>query len=138
MYGYVGFQEVLSSFTGSDLFAHSSGYNTYGGVLNNYGYSSTNTNCPPPPYPSREPQFIWSNSSRQHRDNPLIINQGTINYGDHHYHQPTFYSGNSTSSEQSWMDSTAPSIFYPQQQSYSVDQNNDDIYQDPPRHLFWW
>ncbi|KAJ8421444.1 hypothetical protein Cgig2_012090 [Carnegiea gigantea] len=99
MYGYAGFQEVPSNFTGLGLFAPSGGYDTYGGVLNNYGYSSTNTNCPPPPYPSHEPQFIGSDSSRQHRDNPPIINQGTINYGDHHSHQPTFYSGNSTSSE---------------------------------------
>ncbi|KAJ8434642.1 LOW QUALITY PROTEIN: hypothetical protein Cgig2_032920 [Carnegiea gigantea] len=58
MYGYAGFQEVPSSFIGPGLFAHSSGYDTYGGVLNNYGYSSTNTNCPPPPYPSHEPQYV--------------------------------------------------------------------------------
>ena len=138
MYGYAGFKEVPSSFTGPGLFAHSGGHDTYGGVLNNYGYSTTDTNYPPPPYPSHEPQSVGSDSSRRHRDNPPIINQGTINYGDHHYHQPTFYSGNSTSSEQSWMDSTASSIFYPQQQSYGVDQNNDDTYQDPPRHSFWW
>ncbi|KAJ8427812.1 hypothetical protein Cgig2_007788 [Carnegiea gigantea] len=89
---------------------------------------STNRNFPPPPYPSHEPQFVGSDSSRRHRDNPLIINQGTINYGDHHYHQPTFYSSNSTSSEQSWMDSTVSSIFYPQQESYGADQNNNDTY----------
>ncbi|KAJ8425641.1 hypothetical protein Cgig2_008691 [Carnegiea gigantea] len=137
MYGYAGFQEVPSSFTGPGLFAPLGGYDTYGGVLNNYGHSSTNTNCPPPLYPSHEPQFVGSDSSRRHRDSPPIINQGTINYGDHHYHQPTFYSGNSTSCEQSWMDSTASSIFYPQQ-SYGVDQNNDNTYQDPPRHSFRW
>ncbi|KAJ8429414.1 hypothetical protein Cgig2_015635 [Carnegiea gigantea] len=138
MYEYAGFQEVPSSFTGSGLFAPSGGHDTYGGVLNNYGYSSINTNCPPPPYPSHEPQFVGSDSSRRHRDNPPIISQGTINYGDHHYHQPTFYSGNSTSGAQSWMDSTASSIFYPQQESHGVDQNNDDTYQDPPHHSFWW
>ncbi|KAJ8435434.1 hypothetical protein Cgig2_012555 [Carnegiea gigantea] len=137
MYGYVGFQEVPSSFTGPGLFAPSGGYDTYGGVSNNYGYSSTNTNCPPSPYPSHEPQFVGSDLNRRHRDNPPIINQGTIKCGNHHYHQPTFYSSNSTSSEQSWMDSTTSSIFYPQQESYGVDQNNDDIYQDPPRHSFW-
>ncbi|KAJ8436366.1 LOW QUALITY PROTEIN: hypothetical protein Cgig2_017162 [Carnegiea gigantea] len=92
IYGYAGFQEVPSSFTGLSLFAPSGGCDTYGSVLNNYGYSSTNTNCPPPPYPSHEPQFVGSDSSRRHRDNPPIINQETINYGDHHYHQPTFYS----------------------------------------------
>ncbi|KAJ8434924.1 hypothetical protein Cgig2_029770 [Carnegiea gigantea] len=86
MYGYAGFQEVPSSFTGPSLFAYSGGYDTYGGVLNNYGYSSTNTNYPPPPYPSHEPQPVGSDSSRRHRDNPPIINQGTINYRDHHYH----------------------------------------------------
>ncbi|KAJ8450679.1 hypothetical protein Cgig2_021151 [Carnegiea gigantea] len=116
MYGYTSFQEVPSSFTGPGLFAPSGGYDTHGGALNNYGYSSTNTNCPPPPYPSHEPQFVRSDSSKRHRDNPPIINQGTINYGDRHYHQPTFYSGNSTSSEQSWMYSTASLIFYPQQE----------------------
>ncbi|KAJ8435436.1 hypothetical protein Cgig2_012557 [Carnegiea gigantea] len=113
------------------------GYDTYGGVSNNYECSSTNTNCPPLPYPSHEPQFVGSDSSRRHRDNPPIIKQGTIKYGNHHYHQPTFYSSNSTSSEQSWMDSTASSIFYPQE-SYGVDQKNDDTYQDPPHHSFWW
>ncbi|KAJ8423808.1 hypothetical protein Cgig2_006342 [Carnegiea gigantea] len=110
MYGYVGFQEVPSNFIGLGPFAPSGGYDTYGSVLNNYGYSSTNTNCPPSPYPSHEPQFVGSDSSRRHRDSPPIINQGTINYGDHHYHQPTFYSSNSTSSGQSWMDSIASSI----------------------------
>ncbi|KAJ8431079.1 hypothetical protein Cgig2_031111 [Carnegiea gigantea] len=55
MYGYAGFQEVPSSFTRLGLFASSGGYDTHGGVLNNYGYSSINTNCPPPPYPSHEP-----------------------------------------------------------------------------------
>ncbi|KAJ8432219.1 hypothetical protein Cgig2_003365 [Carnegiea gigantea] len=64
---------------GPGLFAHSSGYDTYGDVFNNYGYSSTNTNCPPPPYLSHEPQSAGSDSSRRHRDNPPIINQGTIN-----------------------------------------------------------
>ncbi|KAJ8424073.1 hypothetical protein Cgig2_020698 [Carnegiea gigantea] len=39
MYGYTDFQEVPSNFTGPGLFAHSGGYDTYGGVLNNYGYS---------------------------------------------------------------------------------------------------
>ncbi|KAJ8419836.1 hypothetical protein Cgig2_029902 [Carnegiea gigantea] len=91
---------------GPGLFAPLGGYDTYGGVLNNYGYSSTNTNCPPPSYPSHELQFVGPDSSRRHRDNPPIINQETINHGDHHYHQPIFYSGNSTSSEQSWMNST--------------------------------
>ncbi|KAJ8426570.1 hypothetical protein Cgig2_021334 [Carnegiea gigantea] len=120
------------------MYGYAGGYDTYGGALNNYGYSSTNTNYPPPPYPSQEPQFTGSDSSRPHRDNPPIINQGTINYGDHYYHQPTFYSSNSTSSEQSWMDSTASSIFYIQRESYGVDQNNDDTYQNPPHHSFWW
>ncbi|KAJ8421503.1 hypothetical protein Cgig2_013181 [Carnegiea gigantea] len=52
MYGYVGFQEAPSSFTGPGLFASSGGHDTYGGFSNNYGY---NTNCPPLPYPSNEP-----------------------------------------------------------------------------------
>ena len=121
MYGYAGFQEVPSGFIGPDRFAPSGGYGTYDSVLNNYGYSSINTNFPPPPYPSHEPQFVGSNSSRRYQDNPPIINKGTINYGDHHYHQPTFYNSNSTSSEQSWMDSTASSIFNPQQESHGVD-----------------
>ncbi|KAJ8431166.1 hypothetical protein Cgig2_019842 [Carnegiea gigantea] len=98
LYGYTGFKEVPSSFTGRGLFAPSGGYDTCGGVFNNYGYSSTNTNCPPLPYPSHELQFVGSDSSRRHQDNPPIINHWTINYGDHHYHQPTFYNGNSTSS----------------------------------------
>ncbi|KAJ8430037.1 LOW QUALITY PROTEIN: hypothetical protein Cgig2_016822 [Carnegiea gigantea] len=93
------------------------GYDTYGGVLNNYGYSLTYTNCPPP---------------IRHPDNPPIINQGTINYRDHHYYRQTFYSGDSTSSDQSWIDSTASSIFYPPQESYGVNQNNNDTYQEPP------
>ncbi|KAJ8431783.1 LOW QUALITY PROTEIN: hypothetical protein Cgig2_026660 [Carnegiea gigantea] len=135
MYGYAGFQEMPSSFTGPGLFASSGGHDTYGGFSNNYGY---NTNCPPLPYPSNEPQFVGSDSSRRHSDNPPIINQGTINYGDHHYYQPTFYRGDSNSSEQSWMDSTASSHYHQQQESYGVDQNNNDTYQDPPRHSFWW
>ncbi|KAJ8426109.1 hypothetical protein Cgig2_031776 [Carnegiea gigantea] len=135
MYGYADFQEAPSSFTGPGLFASSGGHDTYGGFFNNYGY---NTNCPPLPYPSNEPQFVGSDSSRRHSDNPLIINQGTINYGDHHYYQPTFYSGDSNSSEQSWMDSTASSHYHQQQESYGVDQNNNDTYQDLPRHSFWW
>ncbi|KAJ8430147.1 LOW QUALITY PROTEIN: hypothetical protein Cgig2_026765 [Carnegiea gigantea] len=97
------------------------GYDTYGGVLNNYGYSSTYTNCPPP---------------IRHPDNPPIINQGTINYGDHHYYRQTFYSGDSTSSDQSWIDSTASSIFYQPQESYGVNQNNNDTYREPPRLSF--
>ena len=135
MYDSAGFQEAPSSFTGPDLFASSGGHDTYGGFSNNYGY---NTNCLPLPYPSNEPQFVGSDSSRRHSDNPSIINQGTINYGDHHYYQPTFYSGDSNSSEQSWMNSTASSHFHQQQESYGVDQNNNDTYQDPPRHSFWW
>ena len=134
MYGYASFQEVPSSFTGPGLFASSGGHDTYGGFSNNYGY---NTICPPLPYPSNEPQFVGSDSSRRHSDNPPIINQGTINYGDHHYYQPTFYSGDSNSSEQSWMDSTASSHYHRQQESYGADQNNNDTYQDPPRHSFW-
>ncbi|KAJ8424740.1 hypothetical protein Cgig2_027773 [Carnegiea gigantea] len=115
------------------LFASSGGHDTYGGFSNNYKY---NTNCPPLPYPSNEPQFVGSDSSRRHSDNPPIINQGTINYGDHYYYQPTFYSSNSNSSEQSWMNSTASSHYHQQQESYGVDQNNNDTYQDPPRHSF--
>ncbi|KAJ8437492.1 hypothetical protein Cgig2_007469 [Carnegiea gigantea] len=130
-----GFQEAPSSFTGPGLFASSGGHDTYGGFSNNYGY---NTNCPPLPYPSNEPQFVGSDSSRRHSDNPPIINQETINYGDHHYYQPTFYSGDSNSSEQSWIDSTASSHYHQQQESYGVDQNNNETYQDPPRHLFRW
>ncbi|KAJ8452645.1 hypothetical protein Cgig2_004981 [Carnegiea gigantea] len=109
MYGYAGFQEASSSFTRPGLFASSGGHDTYRGFSNNYGY---NTNCPPLPYPSNEPQFVGSDLSRRHSDNPPIINQGTINYGDHHYYQPTFYSGDSNSSEQSWMDSTASSHYH--------------------------
>ncbi|KAJ8443064.1 hypothetical protein Cgig2_004269 [Carnegiea gigantea] len=135
MYGYAGFQEAPSSFTRPSLFASSGGHDTYGGFSNNYGY---NTNCPPLPYPSNEPQFVGFDSSRRHSDNPSIINQRTINYGDHHYYQPTFYSGDSNSSEQSWMDSTASSHYHQQQESYGVHQNNNDTYQDPPRHSFWW
>ncbi|KAJ8431326.1 hypothetical protein Cgig2_013542 [Carnegiea gigantea] len=135
MHGYAGFQEAPSHFTGPDLFASSGGHDTYGGFSNNYGY---NTNCPPLPYPSNKPQFVGSDSGRRHSDNPPIINQGTINYGDHHYYQPTFYSGDSNSSEQSWMDSTASSHYHQQQESYGVHQNNNDTYQDPPHHSFWW
>ncbi|KAJ8431193.1 LOW QUALITY PROTEIN: hypothetical protein Cgig2_008467 [Carnegiea gigantea] len=120
-YRFAGFQEMSSGFTGPDLFASSGGYDTYGGVLNNYGYSSTYTNCPPP---------------IRHPDNPPIINQGTINYGDHHYYRQTFYSGDSTSSDQSWIDSTASSIFYQPQESYGVNQNNNDTYREPPRLSF--
>jgi len=68
MYGYAGSQEVPSSFTEPNLFAPSGGYDTHGDVLNNNGYSSINTNCRPPPYPSHEPQFVGSDSSRRHRD----------------------------------------------------------------------
>ncbi|KAJ8421199.1 hypothetical protein Cgig2_011718 [Carnegiea gigantea] len=40
---------------GPGLFASSSGYDIYSGVLNDYGYKSTYTNCPPLSYPSNEP-----------------------------------------------------------------------------------
>ncbi|KAJ8430506.1 hypothetical protein Cgig2_010836 [Carnegiea gigantea] len=128
-----GFQEAPSNFTGPGLFASSGGHDTYGGFSNNYGY---NTNYPPLPYPSNEPQFVGSDSSRRHSDNPPIINQGTINYGDHHYYRPTFYRGDSNLSEQSWMDSTASSHYHQQQKSYGINQNNNDTYQDPPHHSF--
>ncbi|KAJ8429403.1 LOW QUALITY PROTEIN: hypothetical protein Cgig2_025590 [Carnegiea gigantea] len=74
MYGYGGFQEMPSSFTGLSLFASSGGYDTYDGVLNDYGYSSTYTNCPTPSYPSNKPQFVEPYSSGRHPNNPRIIN----------------------------------------------------------------
>jgi len=140
VYGYQGIQDLPPSFTGSNPFGFGP-YDTYGQALSEHRHSSYG--CPPSYFPPNVPQFEQQtqyDARRQHPDYPQIINHGTINYGDHHYYSPTFYSGtdNSNTSDQSWMNSTASSMFEPPQGSYGVDKNNNDTYQEPPRHSFWW
>ncbi|KAJ8421850.1 hypothetical protein Cgig2_014900 [Carnegiea gigantea] len=84
MYGYTGFQEAPSSFIEP--------------------VSSTIMDI------VQQILIALHRLTLQMSHNLLDINQGNINYEDHHYYRPPFYSGDSTSSEQSWMDSPASSI----------------------------
>ena len=93
MYEYAAIQEMPSSFVRIPRFS-SFVDDTYG----DYVHSLTSVSSPTQHYPSNEPQFVEYDSSKGQLDNPSIINQGTINYEDHHYYCPTFYRGDSTSS----------------------------------------
>jgi len=140
MYGYDTVRDLPPSFMRSNQFSFGV-YDTYHQALNDYQHISNG--CLPTPYfPPNVPQFnqqIQHNASRQNSDYPQIINHETINCRDHHYYYPTFYNGagDSTLSDQSWMDSTTSSIFHLQQGSHGMDQNDSDTYQEPPHHSFW-
>jgi len=139
-------QQMSSTFTAPAYCNWSCGSHSYDGGLYNYGYNQTNAEWSTssdqsyPSYPSSEPHLPQSNPSSQTHDNFQVFNHGTINYSDHHYYRPTIHAGDSSSSDQSWMDATS-SYFFQQQgtdRGYTEDQNEETNYHKPARRSFWW
>ncbi|KAL2924156.1 DNA polymerase II large subunit [Bienertia sinuspersici] len=116
--------------------SESSGSNYYYGDM---PYSFHNFQPPQPP-DSHQPyggyyggQFDEGESHASLDDSFQIQNHGTINYGGVHIHQPTYYGGNSSQNEPSWMD-IAGSHFFGDNERF---RNTEDIHQ-APRRSFWY
>ncbi|XP_021851785.2 uncharacterized protein [Spinacia oleracea] len=70
-------------------------------------------------------------------DGVYVNNNGTINYGGVHYHQPSYYGsgcGNSSQNESPWADGTRSYLFG----DYGRNSYNEDTQTQPARNSFWY